>query len=105
MRQFDVYPNPNPRTRDSFPYVVDIQSSLISELSTRLVIPLGRSSRFGTDSMAGLTPTIEYAGEQLLLLTPQIASMPAKLLQDPIGSLNHFRADTIAALDFAVSGV
>lgn len=55
--------------------------------------------------MAGLTPTIEYDGEQLLLLTPQIASMPAKLLQEPIGSLNHFRADIIASLDFAVSGV
>lgn len=105
MRQFDVYPNPNPRTRDAFPYVVDIQSSLISELATRIVIPLGRRSAFGPDSMAGLTPTIEYDGEQLLLLTPQIASMPAKLLQEPIGSLNHFRADIIASLDFAVSGV
>jgi len=105
MRQFDVYPNPNPRTRDTYPYLVDIQSPLISELATRIVIPLGRRSRFGADSMAGLMPAIEYAGEQLLLLTPQIAAMPAKLLQDPIGSLNHFRADIIASLDFAVSGV
>jgi toxin CcdB len=105
MRQFDVYPNPNPRTREAFPYIVDIQSQLISELSTRIVIPLGRRSRFGADSMKGLTPAVEYAGEQLLLLTPQIASVPAKLLQDPIGSLEHFRADIIAALDFAVSGV
>ena len=25
MEQFDVYPNPNPRTRDTYPYLVDIQ--------------------------------------------------------------------------------
>lgn len=105
MRQFDVYPNPNPRTRDAYPFLVDIQSQLISELATRIVIPLGRRSRFGAESMAVLTPVIEYAGEQLLLLTPQIASIPSNLLRDPIGSLDHFRADIIASLDFALAGV
>ena len=105
MGQFDVYPNPNPRTRDAYPYLVDIQSPLISELSTRIVIPLGKRSRFGNNAIVGLTPEIDYGGEQLLLLTPQIASMPAKLLQDPIGTLNHMRAEIIASLDFAVSGV
>lgn len=105
MEQFDVYFNPNPRTRDAYPYLVDIQSPLLSELATRIVIPLGRSSVFGAEPMTKLTPTIEYAGEELLLLTPQIASLPAKLLHDPIGTIEHLRADIIAALDFAVSGI
>jgi len=105
MRQFDVCPNLNPRTRDTFPFIVDIQSQLISELATRIVIPLGRRARFGADFMAVLTPVVGYAGEQLLLQTPQIASMPSKMLRDPIGSLDHFRTDIIASLDFALSGV
>ncbi len=42
MSQFDVYINPSPSTRDVFPYIVDVQSPVITELSTRIVIPLGK---------------------------------------------------------------
>ncbi len=42
MKQFDVYINPSASTRDVFPYVVDIQNPIISEIATRIVITLGR---------------------------------------------------------------
>jgi toxin CcdB len=105
MAQFDVYQNPSKTTRNAFPYLVDIQSPVISEISTRIVIPLGRLKSFKNEVMSNLTPVIEYDGEKLLLLTPQIASIPSKLLKDPIGSLNHFRDEIISALDFAITGV
>ena len=38
--QFDVFENPSPRMRDVYPYVVDIQSDLLSALATRMVVPL-----------------------------------------------------------------
>jgi len=38
--QFDVFENPSPRTRDAYPYVVDVQSDLLSSLATRMVVPL-----------------------------------------------------------------
>ena len=38
--QFDVFENPSPRMRDVYPYVVDIQSYLLSALATRMVVPL-----------------------------------------------------------------
>ncbi|MDO8318030.1 CcdB family protein [Rhodoferax sp.] len=38
--QFDVYANPSPRMRDVYPYVVDVQSDLLSALATRMVVPL-----------------------------------------------------------------
>ena len=38
--QFDVYLNPSLRMSDQYPFVVDIQSDLLSALATRLVIPL-----------------------------------------------------------------
>lgn len=105
MAQFDVYQNPSKTTRNAFPYLVDIQSPVISEISTRIVIPLGRLNSFKNEVMINLTPVIEYDGEKLLLLSPQIASIPSKLLKDPIGSLNHFRDEIISALDFAITGV
>jgi len=38
-------------------------------------------------------------------LAPQITSMPAKLLKDPVGSLSHLRDEIIGALDFAIIGI
>ncbi|MGK0250495.1 MAG: toxin CcdB [Oleispira sp.] len=105
MAQFDVYQNPSRNTRNAFPYLVDIQNPVISDIATRIVIPLGRLLSFKNESMINLTPEIEYDGEKLLLLTPQIGSIPSKILQNPIGSLNHFRDEIIAAIDFAITGI
>ncbi len=38
--QFDVFENPSPRMRDVYPYVVDVQSDLLSSLATRMVVPM-----------------------------------------------------------------
>lgn len=105
MAQFDVYKNPSRNTQKAYPYIVDIQHELISDLATRMVIPLGRLSHFKNEQMQGLTPDIEYEGEKLLLLTPQIASMPSSQLKDPIGSLSHFRDEIVASIDFAITGI
>ncbi|MBU0539409.1 MAG: CcdB family protein [Gammaproteobacteria bacterium] len=105
MAQFDVYLNPNLKTRNAYPYIIDIQNPLIEEIATRIVIPLGRLQHFKNQGMKNLTPEIEYDQEKLLLLTPQIASIPAASLNNPIGSLSHFRGEIIAALDFATVGI
>ena len=107
MAQFDVYANPSSHSKAHYPYLVDIQSDVLTDLATRIVIPLGRSSAFGGEAMKGLTPQISFDGEELelLLLTPQIASVPEKQLRKPVGSLAHFREQIIAALDLAITGI
>ena len=105
MAQFDVYINPSQSSRERFPYLVDIQSPFIADIATRIVLPLGNASLFNNQAMARLTPEITYQGEKLLLLTPQISSVPARLLTERIGSLSHFREHIIRSLDFAIAGV
>jgi toxin CcdB len=105
MAQFDVYANPSHHSKVHYPYLVDIQSAVLTNLATRIVIPLGRSSAFGGEAMKGLTPQISFDGEALLLLTPQIASVPGKQLRKPVGSLAHFREQIVAALDLAITGI
>ena len=105
MRQFDVYANPSKATRNAYPFIVDIQSNVISEIATRIVIPLGYASSFRDEAMNILTPEINYDDENLLLLTPQISSVPARILKNPVGSLSHFREQIINALDFAIAGI
>ena len=105
MRQFDVYTNPSLSTCTALPFIVDIQNPIISELATRIVIPLGRMAYFKNEQFAGLTPIIEYEDEKLLLLTVQIASIPTKRLKKPVGSLAYFRDEIISSLDFAITGI
>ena len=78
---------------------------MLSDIATRIVIPLGKVSHLNHQLMRGLTPVISYEDEQYVLLTPQIASIPAKLLNKSVGSLEHLRNDIIATLDFAISGI
>lgn len=105
MAQFDVYENPSKSSRSLYPYLVDIQSPYIAEIATRIVLPLGYMSLFKNQAMNKLTPVITYEDENLLLLTPQISSVPARLLNKPIGSLRHFREEIVKSLDFAIQGI
>ncbi|WP_235965165.1 CcdB family protein [Sediminihaliea albiluteola] len=56
--------------------MLDVQSSLLTDLTTRIVIPLGRHAAFSGQAMQGLTPVVTFADQELLLLTPQISSVP-----------------------------
>lgn len=104
MSQFDVYANPSKKTKKLFPYLVDIQNQIISELATRIVVPLGRADAFKNEYMTKLTLELDFNDEKLLLLTPQIASIPSKLIKTPIGTVEHLRDDIISTLDFAITG-
>ena len=105
MSQFTVYQNPNSASRKAYPYLLDVQHSIIDDLSTRLVIPLGRLENFRNEQMKTLSPVVEHNGEQLVLLTSQLTSMPARLLKKPVGSLSGLRAEIIGAIDFAITGI
>jgi len=105
MAQFDVYINPSNKTRKIFPFIVDIQNSLISDIATRIVIPLGNLEYFKNEKMDLLTPQIEYKDKPLVLLVSQIASLPSTSLKNPIGSLAHIRDEIFSALDFAITGI
>ena len=58
MAQFDVYKNTSSKTNKVYPYLVDIQNPLLGNISSRVVIPLGRFSVFKNESIQHLTPII-----------------------------------------------
>ena len=105
MAQFDVYTNPSKKSKAYYPYLVDVQNNYISELDTRIVIPLGKASYFESEIMTKLQVKLAYEDQDLVLMTPQISSIPRNSLTEPVGSLQHVQQEIIDALDFAITGI
>lgn len=105
MAQFDVYENPSKATRKAYPYILELQNNIVSEITTRIVVPLADYSVMRSEEFKGLTPKVTYEGRELLVLMPQITSVSSKALNNPVGTLSHLRDEIISALDFAVTGI
>ena len=83
MAQFDVYTNPSKHTKKAYPYILDIQHELISDIATRMVVPLGDAKQLRNEELKGLTPKVEFEDKNLLILIPQISSIPSNSPRSP----------------------
>lgn len=104
MPQFTLYRNPNPKTKAATPYLLDVQTDLLSELGTRVVIPIFKRKNLGIKPLTRLTPEVEIQGEKHVLMTPQLAGVSTKELGPAAGTLWQHRAEIIAALDLLITG-
>ena len=99
MARFDLYRNPG-RNQAAIPYLVDVQSNVISGLAMRLVIPLRTLAGFPAATLpTDLFPVIAIDGIDCFLDTPQMGSIPASQLQHRAGSAVEHRFAIQAALD------
>ena len=105
MPQFTVYRNKNPQTRANIPFLLDVQSDLLSELNTRVVVPMYLHKTLKTAPMTRLTPEVSFEGKKLVMMTPQLAGVATKDLGDAVGSLVRVRDNIVAALDLLLTGV
>ena len=74
MAQFDVYRNPSSKTNRAYPFLVDVQNSVIDQLATRLVVPLTKNKTTNSLYMKNLTPEIEFEGESYLFLAELVST-------------------------------
>lgn len=105
MAQFDVYRNPNPATRGRIPYLLDVQSSLLDPLATRVVVPLCKPQVLRGKAAERLNPVFEIEGRKVFMLTPELAGVPSKAVGEQVTSLASERAAIIAALDMVFTGI
>ncbi len=104
MARFDVYPNPG-RHAGTTPYLLDVQSDLLEDLETRIVIPLRSLQRFPKVALSTrLTPVFTIEGESCLLETPKMGAIAQRVLKSPVTSLARAQDQITAALDFVFQG-
>jgi toxin CcdB len=99
MARFDIYSNPG-KNKDNIPYLLEVQSNVISGLASRLVIPLRTMSGFATLALpSDLFPTITVNGIDHFLDTPQMGAIPLSELKVKAGSAQACQFEIQTALD------
>lgn len=105
MTQFAVYENTNPATKAAVPLLLNVQSDLLAELGTRVVVPLYTASAMQGKMLRTLTPRFEIEGEPYVMMTPQMAGIAKKQLGANVADLAAQRDEIIAALDLLITGI
>lgn len=104
MAQYTVYRNKNPRSRAIYPLLVDVQSDLLDDLQTRVVIPLSKAAALSKKPVSQLTPVLVFEQTSYVLMTPQLAGIARSELGPAAGSLTRSRDLILAAMDFLLTG-
>lgn len=102
--QLDVYDNPIPRARRAYPLVVVLQAELAKTGRDRIVAPLVPRTRLPT-AVGRLTPLVEVAGDEHVVLVPSLTTVLAEDLRAHRGNVSRHRDALVAAIDYLFLGV
>ena len=103
MAQFDVFENDDEGSKNTIPFLLDVQHDLHSTLATRTIIPLVLI--FPADlELKKLCPHFNVLGQDIAMSTPEIAGYPVHDLGSRVMSLAEHRTEILGAIDFLLSG-
>ena len=104
MARFDVRQNLHKGSRERVPYLLEIQSDLLSGLGTRLVAPLVPAAKFGP-AAERLNPSFRIGGKIYIMDAALIAGVSSKVLGGVVANLSGNSTEILAAVDFLISGI
>jgi toxin CcdB len=101
MAQFDIHEYGG--TNASVAYLLDIQSDLLRDLVSRVVVPLIPLEEFG-QPLKKLNPVFSINGTAYVMATAEIAGTHVRNLGPLAGNLEAHRLDIKSAIDFLQDG-
>jgi len=100
MAQFDVYTNTNNKTKKYIPFLLDIQNDILSDLNTRVVVPL----ILDMSAAKILNPKFNINNLQVTMSTAELAGISTDKLGTRVCSLQENKYEIIEAIDFMITG-
>ena len=98
MARFDVY-----RMATAQGFLLDVQTDLLSGLSTRVVVPLLPLTNAPLPAQR-LNPVFDIENLEVLMATQFLAAVPGSELKEVVGNLEGFQNEISVALDMLFSG-
>jgi len=105
VAQFSLYKNQDRHSKNTYPYFVDVQNALFSDLNSRLVIPLASHEAIYEIDVEKLCPVIPIHGKNYILLTHQMTSVPVSILSKQELLLEDYRYQILDAIDMLITGI
>ena len=104
MAQFDIRRNPDSRSRDRYPYLIELQSDVLTDLPTRVMAPLRPLADGHLPPIGRLNPVIDLDDGRFVVVTQELASGSAGPLGPVVGHAGTDRAALTAAWDLMFKG-
>lgn len=98
MPKYDVFSNPS-----GGGYLLDVQTDLLSDLNTRIVVPL-LSTSSAPKPATRLNPIFEFDDQPVVMVTQFMAAVPTGILKSPVGRLDEEFEKVTAAIDMLLQG-
>jgi toxin CcdB len=105
MAQYQIYENLNPDSKKNYPYLLDVQASILSDLDTRTVVPLVNKEKIGKGIIKNLNPTVIIHKKEYILITQQMAGIPSTQIGSPVCDCVSKRQEILSAVDFLITGI
>lgn len=86
------------------PFLLDVQSDVLSILATRVVVPLYRPEAIRSKAMTYLTPTVKVRNRTLIAMVPEMAGMHQRDLGSIVGDVSAMRNELLQAIDLVLTG-
>lgn len=102
IRQFSVFENPSPRSREAAPFIVVMQSHFLEAMHTVLVAPLIRES--GSGDFTRVSIPVRIQEEHLHLSLAEMAPIRRRDLGRQVAALGLYEDDIRRALDRLFTG-
>lgn len=101
-RQFDVVANPDALDAAQKPYLVVLQSDLISGLASTVVAPLVPRAKM--TGAGRLNPILVVDGREFWLATHELFAVDRRVLRQSVASVSEQRDAIMSAIDFVFIG-
>ena len=101
-RQFDIVRNPDPEDASHRPFLLVVQSDLISGLRSTVVAPL--VVKAALSGAPRLTPLLTIEGSEYWLAAHELFAVDRRALGKPVASVEDQRDRIMSALDFLFLG-
>jgi toxin CcdB len=104
MAQLDIHINSDTRTKARTPLLLNVQADLLSELATRMVVPLRPGGTQEPWVISRLHPVITVGGDRYVAVVSEMAGVPTTILGERIGHARDQRTEILAAIDLLITG-
>lgn len=104
MAQLDIHINSDTRTKARTPLLLNVQADLLSELATRMVVPLRPGGPQEPWVISRLHPVITVGEDRYVAVVSEMAGIPATILGEIIANARDQRTEILSAIDLLITG-